>query len=73
MTADASLLDGLHQEIRHAGTPAAVRGQLDLDSISDGGHELHDGYVSMATANGVDANDPALRRCRLSSHEVTGE
>lgn len=49
----------------------AASGQLDLDSISDGGHELHDGYVSMAVANGVDADDPALRRCRLSSREVT--
>lgn len=52
----------------------AATGRLDLDSVSDGGHELHDGYVSMAVANGVPADDPALHGCRYSSWEnETGE
>lgn len=34
------------------------------DNVHDGGHELHDSYRDMAVANGVDPNDPALKRCR---------
>lgn len=39
------------------------------DDVSDGGHELHAGYVSMAEANEVPAEDPSLQPCRRSSHE----
>lgn len=34
------------------------------DDITDGGHALHNNYRAMAIANGVDARDPALDRCR---------
>jgi Family of unknown function (DUF6283) len=40
------------------------RAQADI--VSDGGHELHEGYVSMAVANGMRPNHPRLRPCRLS-------
>jgi hypothetical protein len=43
-------------------------GRFKLD-VTDGGHELHAGYISMAVANGVPRNDPALRQCRLSPEE----
>lgn len=45
------------------------RGQIDLDQVDDGGHELHPGYVSMAVANGVDPDDFSLQNCRLSYEE----
>lgn len=32
--------------------------------VSDGGHELHEDYRSMAIANGVDPADPILKPCR---------
>lgn len=32
--------------------------------VTDGGHELHDDYRSMAEANGVDSDDPVLTSCR---------
>ncbi|HEU4540393.1 MAG TPA: DUF6283 family protein [Jiangellaceae bacterium] len=38
-------------------------GQIDMRQVSDGGHELHDGYRAMAVANGLDEDDPRLRRC----------
>lgn len=41
---------------------ARIMGEkLDVD---DGGHELHENYVAMAVANGVDPDDPVLRPCR---------
>jgi hypothetical protein len=42
----------------------ASRGLIDLDGVSDGGHDLYDDYRQMAIANGVDPYDPALRDCR---------
>lgn len=44
-------------------------GQIDPEQITDGGHELHPGYVSMAVANGLDPRDSSLRNCRLSYTE----
>lgn len=44
----------------------AFKGEIDLDQVDDGGHELFDSYRAMAIANGVDSNDPALRRCRAN-------
>lgn len=44
-------------------------GSIDPEQISDGGHELHPGYVTMAVENGLDYDDPALRNCRLSHEE----
>lgn len=34
------------------------------DDVSDGGHDLHADYRSMAIANGVPAEDPSLALCR---------
>lgn len=34
------------------------------DDVADGGHELHADYRTMAIANGVDPDDPALEPCR---------
>lgn len=34
------------------------------DKVTDGGHRLHENYVAMAVANGVDPEDPALAPCR---------
>lgn len=42
-----------------------MRGAIGND-VTDGGHELHPGYRSMAVANGVPADDPALAGCRSS-------
>lgn len=39
-------------------------GGIDLSKVSDGGAELYEDYVEMAIANGVAADDPALRNCR---------
>jgi Family of unknown function (DUF6283) len=50
---------------------AAMEG-ADMDDVHDGGHALHPGYVAMAVANGVDPDDPALAKCRLSSFELEG-
>lgn len=36
---------------------------------TDGGHELHPSYKSMAIANGVDPADPALKQCRSPGYE----
>lgn len=44
-----------------------ARGHLNPDDVTDGGHELHAGYVSMALANGVDIE--ALQGCRYSFEE----
>jgi hypothetical protein len=43
---------------------AVARREVDLDSVHDGGHELHDDYRSMATANGCHPDHPRLRPCR---------
>lgn len=40
------------------------RGDLDLDQVHDGGHELFSSYRAMAVANGVDKCDPVLAACR---------
>lgn len=45
-------------------------GQLDPEAVSDGGHELHAGYRTMAEANGVPAERPALAGCRASQREA---
>lgn len=42
----------------------AMSGLLDMSQVSDGGHDLHESYRSMAVANGVDPKDPVLKRCR---------
>lgn len=34
------------------------------DDVSDGGLELWDSYREMAEANGVEPDDPVLRKCR---------
>lgn len=34
------------------------------DDVTDGGHALHENYRAMAIANGVPADDPALKMCR---------
>lgn len=41
-----------------------INGSIDIATVSDGGHELHESYRDMAEANGVEPDDPALRRCR---------
>lgn len=43
---------------------AAMRGDLDMREVSDGGDALYANYREMAVANGVPADDPALARCR---------
>lgn len=43
---------------------AQASGKLDLDTIDDGGHTLHESYREMAIANGVAPDDEALRECR---------
>lgn len=43
---------------------AASKGLVDLSKVSAGGIELYDDYREMAIANGVDPDDPVLRRCR---------
>lgn len=43
------------------------RGDLDLDQVHDGGHELFSSYREMAVANGVDEGDPVLAACRADS------
>lgn len=45
-------------------------GRYALD-VSDGGHELHAGYISMAVANGVPRDDPSLKQCRRQPDEET--
>lgn len=49
-----------------------MSGAIDMSQVTDGGHDLHAGYVTMAVANGLDRRDPALSRCRLSYEEETG-
>ena len=39
-------------------------GQIDMGQVSDAGIELHESYRAMAVANGLDPDDPSLRRCR---------
>lgn len=46
---------------------AVIRGEVELDQVSDGGHLLHQSYRAMAVANGVAGIDPALVLCRDSS------
>ena len=49
---------------------AVMRGDVNLRSVSDGGHELHHGYRTMAVANGVADDDPVLGPCRESNQEL---
>jgi hypothetical protein len=42
----------------------AMRGELNLDKVSDGGHKLFDNYREMAVANGVKPRDPRIKPCR---------
>ncbi len=39
---------------------AIAHGQIDPALVSDGGHQLFDGYRQMAVANGVPADHPAI-------------
>lgn len=49
----------------------AMSGAIDFDSLVEpDDDDLHEGYISMAVANGVPREDPALERCRLSSYEI---
>ena len=41
-----------------------ISGEIEPAAVSDGGADLFDGYREMAEANGVEPDDPALRRCR---------
>jgi hypothetical protein len=43
---------------------ATSQGRIRWEAIHDGGHVLHDSYRAMAIANGVDPEDPALKKCR---------
>ena len=42
--------------------------RINLASVHDGGHELHADYRTMAEANGVPADDPALAECRGNNY-----
>ena len=42
----------------------AIKGEIDLRTVCDGGVELFDSYRDMAEANGVAADDPVLEPCR---------
>lgn len=42
----------------------AAAGKIDFESVSDDGVELFGSYREMAEANGVEADDPVLARCR---------
>ena len=42
----------------------------DYSGVTDGGHDLHDDYVAMAVANGVDPDDPVLAPCRRGSYAL---
>jgi hypothetical protein len=67
MTCAGFLLRGAYHNM--AVRMRASTGEVDFSKVHDGGHELHAGYVTMAVENGLDSDDPALRRCRLSPHE----
>lgn len=43
---------------------AIFDGRYDPSQVTDGGVELYEGYRSMAIANGVPADDPAIAHCR---------
>jgi hypothetical protein len=43
---------------------AVMAGQIDPGQVSDGGHQLHEDYRTMAVANGMDPHDERLARCR---------
>lgn len=42
----------------------AMSGKYNLESVTDGGHQLHDSYRAMAVANGVHPDEDVLRPCR---------
>ena len=41
-----------------------MAGKIELARVSDGGVDLFENYRTMAEANGVEADDPVLERCR---------
>jgi hypothetical protein len=41
-----------------------LKGEIDLDDVSDGGHELFDNYKEMAITNGVSPDDDCLKLSR---------
>ena len=41
-----------------------LRGRIDMSKVHDGGRDLHESYVAMAIANGVDEDAPELKVCR---------
>lgn len=41
-----------------------MKGEIDDDALTDGGHDLFDSYREMAEANGVPSDDPILTPCR---------
>ena len=43
---------------------ACSRGEIDPRKVHDGGHPLFENYRQMAVANGVPADDAALKNCR---------
>lgn len=45
-------------------------GEIDMDKVRDHGIELHPGYRTMATENGMDWDDPVLCRIRHSRDEA---
>lgn len=45
----------------------ASSGAIDLSAVHEGGHVLHDDYVSMAVANGCDPQHPRLLLCRRAT------
>lgn len=39
------------------------------NDVTDGGNELHEDYVDMAVANGVNPESPSLRQCRRARED----
>lgn len=48
-------------------------GEIRPEELQRDGAELHAGYRTMAVANGVPLDDPALARCRASPDEEEGQ
>jgi hypothetical protein len=48
---------------------AQARGKIDLRDVSDGGFPIYASYRAMAIANGVPADDPALKPCRSNGYD----
>jgi|TARA_Y100001934_G_C12387159_1_gene797228 hypothetical protein len=56
------LLHGSHDNL--SVRLSLMQGRINLDEVSDGGHDLFHSYREMAVANGVDPGDPVLAPCR---------